>query len=68
MLQKQSSDFIDSLKLMYGTNDEVLLWDYYSSTAQKMEIAVQQLQKRNVLIINVESVDDLKMHIVTRML
>lgn len=58
--KKQSSDFIDSLKLMYGTNDEELLWDYYSSTAQKIEIAVQQLQKRNVLIINAESVDDLK--------
>lgn len=43
--KKQSSDFIDSLKLMYGTNDEELLWYYYSSTAKKWRLPYSNYRK-----------------------
>lgn len=57
--KKTSCDFIDSLMLMYGTNDEDILWEYYLATAERIEMTINDLRKRNVSIINVESVDDL---------
>lgn len=56
----ERSDFIESLELQYNSMDAETLWIYYEQTATKISNAVQSLRKKNVEIVDLHSVEQLK--------
>ena len=58
--KKEPSDFVDSLQLQYGSMDAEILWTYYEQTATKISEAINYLVARNVDVINLHSVEQLK--------
>ena len=58
--KKEPSDFVDSLQLQYGSMDAEILWTYYEQTATKISEAINFLVARNVDVINLHSVEQLK--------
>lgn len=59
--EKVKSDLIDSLELQYNTMDAEILWSYYEQTAKKIKETVRFLRKRNVVVIDLNTVDQLRM-------
>lgn len=54
------SDFIDSLAFQYKSTDAEILWSYYEQTAEKIKEVVCFLKERNVDVVELKSVDQLK--------
>lgn len=54
------SDFIDSLESQYNSTDAEILWLYYKQTAKKIEETVCFLRARNVDVIELKSVGQLR--------
>lgn len=54
------SDFIESLELQYNATDEEVLWAYYEHTAEKISNAIEALKKKNVEIVDLTSIEQLK--------
>lgn len=58
-LQSQSSDFIDSLSLLYGETDPELLWTNYESYAKDIAETKTELVSRNVSVYDIYNASDL---------
>lgn len=54
------SDFIDSLELQYNSMDAEILWSYYEQTAKKIKETIDFLRDRNVDVIDMNHVDNLR--------
>lgn len=54
------SDFINLLKFQYNSTDVEILWSYYEQTAQNIERTVRFLRDRNVEVIELSSISQLR--------
>lgn len=56
----ERSDFIESLEFQYNSMDTETLWIYYEQTATKISKVIHFLRKKNVEIVDLHSVEQLK--------